>query len=728
MIITMKFTFDGARMVVELAAGRALRARKAALTVPIAVFMSSVLGAAPAVGQSACPNSASRAESASSFPLPDCRAYEQVSPAEKNYVDSLGVIFTVRGAPSGEAVTFSSLVPFPLEGGAGEGSANVFASYLSTRAAGGWSSQSLQPNVNPGNIEEPLGVTEDLSYTLVFSGNQPPLVPEPEATKGRDAVYLRSNHTGVYRLLFQVPQGEAFSFSLVAAAAGDSRIFFETRDRLLPEALPGVPNLFEWHEGHLSLVDVLPEGSSSEGGVAGWRGSQAEYFVQNAVSEDGSRVFFTDLETGYLYVRESQGNSDMTIAVSKEAGEGGVGAEWQAATPDGSQVFYIEGGTLFRFDVQTRKREALTGEGAGVQGVLGVGGEGGSYVYFAASKVLAHGASAGAGNIYVWHEGVISLVTDQGEAIDWTSHVIRSLGGELIGPDEGVRTSRVSVDGRTLMFSSRGDPTGYDNQGSGNNCGEEGFVGLERPCDEIYVYDAVRERLTCVSCNPSGAPATRDALLFKKENPSVGAPLVLFPWDLPRNLSVDGGRVFFETEEGLAPQDINGVMDVYEWERESVGSCPPGNAGGCVFLISTGQSSEPSYFAEAGASGRDLFFFTRQPLVMQDNDELIDVYDAREGGGLAAQNASAPVAPCLGEACRGVTNSSTIANVPVSQVFSGPGNLPANAEADVANKAKGSAKGKSKSKSSKKKKKKSEKHRAGKRDGGSGSRGAGHGV
>jgi hypothetical protein len=232
----------------------------------------------------------------------------------------------------------------------------------------------------------------------------------------------------------------------------------------------------------------------------------------------------------------------------------------------------------------------------------------------------------------------------------------------------------VSADGRTLMFTSHGDVTGYDNNGTPNNCSESESGTHQGPCNEVYVYDATTARVTCISCNPKGTPATRPALLYHLEDLSFEAPPRLLPQDLPRNLSQDGSKVFFETEEGLLPQDTNGVMDVYEWEREGSGSCASGSAGGCLYLISSGQSREPSYFAEAGASGRDVFFFTRQPLVTQDGDEIIDVYDAREGGGIAAQNATASVAPCVGEACRAAQSAPPPPGVPVSQVFSGPGN------------------------------------------------------
>jgi hypothetical protein len=37
-------------------------------------------------------------------------------------------------------------------------------------------------------------------------------------------------------------------------------------------------------------------------------------------------------------------------------------------------------------------------------------------------------------------------------------------------------------------------------------------------------------------------------------------------------VSEDGGRVFFNSDDGLVPKDVNGQEDVYEWEREGIGS------------------------------------------------------------------------------------------------------------------------------------------------------------
>ena len=161
-----------------------------------------------------------------------------------------------------------------------------------------------------------------------------------------------------------------------------------------------------------------------------------------------------------------------------------------------------------------------------------------------------------------------------------------------------------------------------------------------------------------MSCNPSGAPATSEAYLAG--NPSIVAAPERDAF-LTRNLSEDGGRVSLETQEALVPKDKNGQMDVYEWEREGAGGldgCTRLSAsfrersGGCLYLISTGESGDRSYFGDASTDGNNVFFFTRQPLVSQDQDENYDVYDARVGGGIAAQNPPPP-AGCTGEGCLG---------------------------------------------------------------------------
>jgi hypothetical protein len=81
----------------------------------------------------------------------------------------------------------------------------------------------------------------------------------------------------------------------------------------------------------------------------------------------------------------------------------------------------------------------------------------------------------------------------------------------------------------------------------------------------------------------------------------------------------------------------------------------------------------PSYLADASASGNDAFLFTREALVPQDADQIQDIYDASVGGGLASQNqVLTPI--CEGEACKEGAREAPTSSSPGTATFAGPGN------------------------------------------------------
>ena len=137
--------------------------------------------------------------------------------------------------------------------------------------------------------------------------------------------------------------------------------------------------------------------------------------------------------------------------------------------------------------------------------------------------------------------------------------------------------------GEHLAFVSQAPLTGYDNID----------VGTGSPDTEVFVYDASTGRLSCASCNPSGARP-------------VGPATVPTGKDIdhtPRSISDDGRRVFFDSEDALLPSDTNGSQNVYEYEN------------GSIYLISPGGSEDISSFADASANGDNVFFTTRARLV-----------------------------------------------------------------------------------------------------------------
>jgi DNA-binding beta-propeller fold protein YncE len=351
---------------------------------------------------------------------------------------------------------------------------------------------------------------------------------------------------------------------------------------------------------------------------------------------------------------------------------------WSTLVP--ATITANPGNDLYSWDRATHQLTDLTPDsteanGAEVKGVIGASDDG-SYVYFVAMGDLdgpggpAERAPGGAVNLYVWHGGSSEFITHLGAADDnqnWTNEAENS------HPDT---TGRVSADGHTVVFATARKLTAYDNQG----------------IEEFYRYNTA-SGLTCVTCNPTGKPATRGPTL--SSNVSGRAIEFYHYFPIRHFVSSDGSRVFFESAEKLVAADTNGdqgcpsverpyhpdpsCQDIYEWEAPGRGSCTEASSaysaqdGGCFYLISPGTTSAPSYFDDASASGDDVFFFTGDQLVPQDRDGITDVYDASAGGGLAAQYASEPPG-CAGEACRGSGSAAPHAAGAGSGAFSGPGN------------------------------------------------------
>jgi hypothetical protein len=469
-------------------------------------------------------------------------------------------------------------------------------------------------------------------------------------------------------------------------------------------------NLYESIGGEARLVSVLPGGEPDANAVFGARTAPADKRggrpnFANVISADGSRIFWTDLGSGRIYARLS---GTETVPVS--AGS----ATYQGASVDGHFVFYIEAGELWRFDTHAppgEAREALAG--AGVQGTPGIS-EDGSYVYFVSGAALTADAEtrncrgaldeleekfhngelllhpgegerlisekeeeerghlhSGRGcNLYLRHDGETKLVATL-SALDNNLRQRRSgqvldLGvwqGEL-----GSRTARVADGGRTLVFQSTQQLTGYNNSSLAEAGGPEFAV-------EVFVYNAVTERIVCASCDPSGDPPAPEAV--DNQGAHIGAgtylPVSSAPTFMPRWISADGSRVFFVSSQPLAEQDINRTQDVYEWERAGTAGCSraEGEAGGCISLLSGGNSNDLSFFIDASADGGDVFLIHRGQLgSVGPPDGHTGVFDVRVGGG-----SSAVPAGCVGSACQGPSSGSSAPAPSSSEAFDGHGNV-----------------------------------------------------
>ncbi len=595
------------------------------------------------------------------FSLPDGRAYEMVSPADKN---DGGVFELGRSAPDGEQVAYVSGQAFADA----QTGATQEQFYLASRGTGGWSSHALLPPQAPGcgATCRPTITTysTDLSRAILLDGSptgfnqdEPPLVAgEP---RDNHNLFLRDNPTSSYELIDITPPGATPSAAVLQDASPNlGHVVFTEDAQLTPNAPSGL-NLYEWSAGAVRLVSVLPNGAPVTGAEAIGAGDGNDHLL-NAVSEDGTRIYFTVVTSGQhraLYLREG-GTSTVQLDASQGPGGGG-GGQFMTASSDGSTAYLTDdasagltddtasgsGANLYAFNAASGALTDLTATPhAEVDGVLGASADG-SYLYFVAGGVLtANAAPDGAApvpgepNLYLYHAGSTRFIgtLDPNDRLDWLASGEHSI------------TARVTPDGRQLAFESVRSLTGYDNDRSGGgSCGvntQAGQQALGERCTEVFEYSADTNTLACASCNPSGAQPQGPSFLG-----AASAPTPIFDTSnyLSRNLSEDGERLFFDSADPLVPGAANAEQNVYEYEQDGAGSCR--DEGGCRYLISTGTSSESSYFVDASASGDDAFFITSQQLVPEDRDSQFDLYDARVGGGFPAPAGNPP---CGGESCR----------------------------------------------------------------------------
>jgi hypothetical protein len=636
------------------------------------LFGASIAAAAIVAGvyvvpatAASCPNEQLRQES-NSTQLSDCRAFEMVSPTDKNGAD-VTKGGGVESSLSGDQVAFES----PGSAAFGDQrAAGLYGHYLASLQSEGWSTEGLDPPLPPTytqfiNSATNLAFTPDLEKFLLSDPAATGPDEEPKVGTYNETMYLRDNVDGSFRRLMSVEANPAGTYNVpfIGASEDLEDAAFESPAAYTPEAPVGAgDNVYETVGGHIYLESILPDGTIAT--IAhGGSGYAAGGGDLHAVSRNGSRVIFTDAshsEAEYeLYDREDNIRT-LEVSASRRAIPDPHGPQepvYRTASADGSKVLFTskaeltedantgtedQGADLYEYDAVTDTLTDLTADthsgdpnGAGVLGVIGRS-EDASYVYFVAEGQFGSGeGEEGAPNVFLWHEGTIRYVAtlSPADSADWQ-----------FGGYGYAQPSRVTADGEHMLLSTVSAQPGYDNNG---------FT-------ELYLYAASGGGFACVSCNPSGAPATTGASIVPAEFSAGEAQYE------PRHLSEDGTRVYFETPEALVPGDVNATGDVYEWTGDAPGS-------GEVRLISSGRGLFPAIFGDASQSGSSVFFMTRNPLVPQDTDQNVDVYDARVDGGLPAS--SAYVGGCQGDACQGPASPPPATSAPASTLVNGAGNV-----------------------------------------------------
>jgi hypothetical protein len=608
--------------------------------------------------------------------LPDDRAWELVSPPQKNggevfpaypLINTCGGSckpglqgsgrFPMQSSSTGDTVSYEGLPFAPGEGG------NRENAYIARRdPLKGWQTLNPTPLLSAsGGGKGYKAYSADFSRGLLEQTN-PQL--SPEAPSGYANLYAQPIAEPL--ALEPLVKTEShrptngLNFKYAGASSDLSRVFFAANDSLTegtpfaPEASDGGAskfNLYEWHEGTLALVNVLPGNTETEAGASFGAGSA------NSISADGARAYWSD-EAGHVYLRE---DGHLTKAIPDPG-------KFLAASTDGSKILLTNGHV---YDTQEETTTDLTDGKGGFQGIAGQSDDL-SHVYFVDTEVLDEApngegekAVAGKFNLYAWGEG-------------GSPHFIARLAAKdnlnsneaTWGPLPSKRSAEASPQGRYLAFLSQARLTDFDNTGACEVIQSGPTLYGPGPCPEAFLYDSATDELVCASCNPTDTRPLGQSFLRLIESAGEWLPQ-------PRYLT-DEGRLYFDSRDSLSPFDTNeGVEDVYRYEPQAGPEEPEGDTcerqGGCIDLISAGHEAADSNLLAVDQTGKNVFFTTRDRLAQKDKDDLIDLYDAREDGGIPAETEVAR-GECQGEACVAALSPPNDPT-PGSSSFDGPGNV-----------------------------------------------------
>ena len=607
------------------------------------------------IAPESCANEQIRKEN-SSLALPECRAYETVTPPGKEGFKA--ALARISGDSSGDSIAYRSTAGNIAKSGQNSAFSNA---YVAVRTTAGWETI---PNLNgpAGTLKGPPSVvnstnsggtySEDL-LTSIWAVNRQDNVPG-------DNFYLR-NQDGSFTLIGP-------NNGTTGKDAGESWAFSGDLKHVVRWAEPGLfgasiwgPGVYEtvgtgW-EGSPRRVDLDNSGSpiSNCAGVANSSGK--------SVSRDGRVIVFrvtggcggSNPPADELWARVG-GTTAVDVSATQctrvaPACNGPVAPEFVGTSPDGSRVFFTttqqlvnddsdETSDIYACDIPAgtpspagianpcssfRLVSAGDPSGAAVESVDSFS-ENGASVVFVAKGVLAANkdaldevASSGDQNLYLWR-------TDSAHPDGQTTFLGRLDSNDLTFGD---RVAQTTPDGRYLVFSTATQLVDTDT--------DDTF--------DIYRYDVEAGALTRVSTNVVGVAGNGDGFEAKITNANA--------------ISDDGEKIAFESSEGLSPADGNAEPDVYLWTPERIS------------LISTGSVGAGGSAPRVSGSGKNVFFQTAGALTPADGDDLPDVYNARIDGGFSF--ATKP--PCVTEACLPPSSASPSTPTSPANQAGGEGNV-----------------------------------------------------
>jgi hypothetical protein len=640
-----------------------------ALTIALGLIPIAIL-ALPAVASAEnCPNAVFR--SGPSSRLPDCRAYEMVTPPYKEgYPVDVASVAEDGGQVLGDSIgTFAGSEDDLLE--VNRIGQTVGAEYLFTRNTSGWSTIAIDPSA----AQYPDGSLVAVSSSKTESLWAQATVAQAEtaqldgAESPAENFYVRDLNGPLLEVgpilppsVSTVGLAERYAQFQGVSSADLGAVLFSMRERHWPgdETEPGAESLYEYvGTGNSAPLLVGVNGGPGSLNLVSQCGTQlgSSTSVQNAVSANGDSVFFTAAACGQfpavaeVFARVDSGLPDAhTVAISEPSKEdcllcdteAGVleEATFQGASTDGSRAFFTTSqpllgsdtsNNLYEYDSQAptgleKSSEKIirisTGDStvsnptAAVERVLYVSPDG-SRVFFSASGVLTERPNGlgqkpeiGKSNLYLYERDA--------EYPDGRTVFVMPY-AEVIEAGYGVEGDvAFSQDGQFLTFKSYAHLTSDDLSSL-----PQGFE-----------YDSQTGGFARYSIGQEGF----------NDGGNTGSPTV--GW------VADDGSVYFESTNPLVPQAVSGQANVYEYRE------------GNVSMISSGQDTRGAHLDFISPSGTDVYFQTFDQLVTRDTDSQVDTYDARIDGGF-------PESPrplqCEADACQGPLSGAPVLLSPGSE-------------------------------------------------------------
>jgi hypothetical protein len=619
-----------------------------------------------------CPNVHLRQQTGASF-LPDCRAYELVSPA------NAGNVILLSSAPF--APYASSPPRFAYSGnlgavtGSGEPQGYGSDLYVATRHNDGWFTRYVGVPGNQGNLTggpplvnrfSPLagaaGSFTDLSLSKILDwdrGQQGAFCCGHEGSyagylwdsTGSSLGRLPTNAAGIANAEKDITEGGFVGD--VQPSPNFSHYFFSSRNIAFAQGgLTNVPG--SAYDDNLVTGEVSVISKTSQGvDIPQDSGDATEFIEFPGVSTDGSHILMSTKASGegiHLYMSVDDAPS-YDVSRGQDGLNHGVG--FLGMTADGATVFFtskeqltsddhdssvdlfmwkekpspsvtrISTGSAGAGDTDTCSAAWISG--CGVAGLdltarsdNTIAAESGDVYFYSPEQLDSGKGTPGERNLYVYWGGQAHYVTT------------------FVG-DGKVSRMQVAPDGGHMAFVTTSQLTPYKNTDPSGICNPEslsmGTPATGPDCLEMYTYEPSSGTIICVSCTPDGSPPTSDV-----EASHNG----LF--------MADDGRTAFATSDSLVQQDTNGLIDVYEFVDNRPQLISSGTAA------DNGTRFENRGLAGLSADGVDLYFMTTETFVGQDlNGPFMKVYDARTGGGFPF---SPPPSPCgAADECHGAGNS-----------------------------------------------------------------------